>query len=42
MDIFLRFAAETCHLPNPFFTKAYDARMLYILSGEEFQRNIGT
>lgn len=34
MDIFLRFAAETDYLPNPFFTKAYDARILYILFGE--------
>lgn len=34
MDIFLRFAAETDYLPNPFFTKAYDQRILYILSGE--------
>ena len=34
MNIFLRFAAETEYLPNSFFTKAYDARILYILSGK--------
>ena len=33
MNIFLRFAAETEYLPNSFLTKAYDARILYILSG---------
>lgn len=34
MNIFLRFAAETEYLPNSFFTRAYDARILYILSGK--------
>ena len=33
MHVFLRFAANTDYLPNHFLTKAYDARMLYILSG---------
>ena len=34
MDIFLRYAVATSYLPNPFFTRAYDARLLYILDGE--------
>lgn len=34
MQIFLRYAAVTDRLPNRFMTCAYDARMLYILSGE--------
>ena len=33
MNIFLRYAAETTNLPNHFRTIAYDARILYILSG---------
>ena len=33
MNIFLRYAAETTNLPNHFRTVAYDARILYILSG---------
>lgn len=33
MQIFLRHAANTDYLPNPFFAKAYDARILYVLSG---------
>lgn len=34
MDIYLRYAAATTYLPNPFFTRAYDSRMLYVLDGE--------
>jgi len=34
MNIYLRYAAATTYLPNPFFTRAYDSRMLYILDGE--------
>ena len=34
MNIFLRYAVATSYLPNPFFTRAYDARILYILDGE--------
>ncbi len=34
MDIFLRYAVATSYLPNPFFTRAYDSRLLYILDGE--------
>lgn len=34
MDIFLRFAAKTSCLPNNFQTMAYDARFIYIFSGE--------
>ena len=33
MNVFLRYAAETTNLPNHFRTIAYDARILYILSG---------
>lgn len=33
MQIYLRYAANTNYLPNPFPTKAYDERMLYVLSG---------
>ena len=34
MNVFLRFAARTGYLPNQFYTRAYDARILYILSGK--------
>lgn len=34
MNIFLRFAAYTNSLPNRIFTKAYDARVLFIVSGK--------
>lgn len=34
MNVYLRYAAATTYLPNPFFTRAYDARMLYVLDGE--------
>lgn len=34
MNIFLRYAVATSYLPNPFYTRAYDARLLYILDGE--------
>lgn len=34
MEIYLRYAANTTNLPNHFFTKAYDCRMLFILEGE--------
>lgn len=34
MNIYLRYAAATTYLPNPFFTRAYDSRMLYVLGGE--------
>ncbi len=34
MHVFLRYAAYTDHLPNRMFTKAYDARILFITSGE--------
>ncbi len=33
MNIFLRYAKKTDYLPNNFLTRAYDCRMLYILSG---------
>lgn len=33
MQIFIRYAAYTDHLPNRFLTKAYDARLLFIVSG---------
>lgn len=34
MELYLRYAANTTSLPNHFFTKAYDCRILYILDGE--------
>ena len=34
MDIFLRHLAKTDYLPNRFFTRAYDSRILFILSGK--------
>lgn len=34
MELFLRYAAKTSYLPNAFLTRAYDARLLYVLSGE--------
>ena len=34
MLLFLRYAEISGWLPNPFFTKAYDSRILYILSGK--------
>lgn len=34
MDLFLRYAAKTDYLPNSFFTRAYDSRILFILSGK--------
>ena len=34
MQIYLRYAANTDDLPNPFPTRAYDERMLYVLEGE--------
>lgn len=33
MEIYLRYAANTTYMPNRFFTKAYDCRMLFILEG---------
>ncbi len=33
MNLYLRYAANTSYLPNRFFTKAYDCRMLFILEG---------
>ncbi len=33
MELYLRFASNTSYLPNRFFTKAYDCRMLFILEG---------
>lgn len=33
MELYLRYAANTTYLPNRFFTKAYDCRMLFILEG---------
>lgn len=33
MEIYLRYAADTSYLPNRFFAKAYDCRMLFILEG---------
>ncbi|MBQ3258906.1 MAG: AraC family transcriptional regulator [Clostridia bacterium] len=33
MELYLRYAADTSYLPNRFFTKAYDCRMLFILEG---------
>ncbi len=34
MQIFIRYAAYTGYLPNRFLTKAYDARLLFIVSGK--------
>ena len=34
MNIFVRYANETSHLPNDFLTQAYDDRMLFILEGK--------
>lgn len=34
MQPFLRYAAVTDHLPNRYFTRAYDARILFVLSGK--------
>lgn len=34
MNIFLRYAAKTTYLPNHFLTRAYDARMLFVLEGK--------
>lgn len=34
MDLFLRYAAKTDYLPNSFFTRAYDSRILFVLSGK--------
>ncbi len=34
MNVYLRYAAKTDYLPNPFYTKAYDAHILYILFGK--------
>jgi len=33
MELYLRYAANTSYLPNRFFTKAYDCRILFILEG---------
>lgn len=33
MQTYLRFAAKTDYLPNHFFTKPYDQRLLFVLSG---------
>lgn len=38
MQLFLRYAEISGWLPNPFFTKAYDSRILYILSGKGILR----
>ncbi len=34
MDVFLRYAALTDYLPNKSFTRAYDARIFYVVSGQ--------
>jgi len=34
MQLFLRYAEQSEWLPNAFFTRAYDARVLYILAGK--------
>lgn len=34
MQLFIRYAAYTGYLPNRFLTKAYDARLLFIVSGK--------